>query len=67
MSDNISYYELFQPIRYKHKYNANIQIRIGCWVVNIRITFFVFVSALTNISICVGTSTNIINLSYSSG
>ena len=46
MSDNISHYELLQPIRYKHKYNANIRIRIGFWVANIRIKFFVFVSAL---------------------
>ena len=44
MSDNISYYELLQPIRYK--YNANIRIRIGFWVVNIQIQFFIFVSAL---------------------
>ena len=35
MRDNISYYELLQPIRYKHKYNTNIQIRIGFWVANI--------------------------------
>ena len=35
MSDNISYYELLQPIRYKHKYNVNIRIRIGFWVENI--------------------------------
>ena len=46
MSENISYYGLLQPIRYKHKYNANIRIRIGFWVANIRIQFFVFVSAL---------------------
>ena len=38
MSDNISYYELLQPIRYK--YNVNIRIRIGFWVVNIQIQFF---------------------------
>ena len=44
MSENISYYGLLQPIRYK--YNANIRIRIGFWVANIRIQFFVFVSAL---------------------
>ena len=46
MSENILYYRLLQPIRYKHKYNANIRIRIGFWVANIRIQFFVFVSAL---------------------
>ena len=46
MSENISYYGLLQPIRYKPKYNANIRIRIGFWVANIRIQFFVFVSAL---------------------
>ena len=46
MSDNISYSELLQPIRYEHKYNVNIRIRIGFWVANIRIQFFVFVSAL---------------------
>ena len=46
MSDNISYCELLQRIRYKHKDNANIWIRIGFWVANIRIKFFVFVSAL---------------------
>ena len=47
MSENISYYGLLQLIRYKHKYNANIRIRIGFWVANIRIQFFVFVSALS--------------------
>ena len=36
MSDNISYYELLQLIRYTHKYNANIRIRIGFWVANIQ-------------------------------
>ena len=44
MSDDISYYELLQPIIYK--YNANIRIRIGFWVANIQIQYFVFVSAL---------------------
>ena len=39
MSDNISYYERLQPIRYKHKYNAKIRIRIGFWVANIPIQF----------------------------
>ena len=39
MSENISYYGLLQPIRYKPKYNANIRIRIGFWVANIRIQF----------------------------
>ena len=51
MSENISYYGLLQPIRYKHKYNANIRIRIGFWVANIRIQFFVFVSALLKMSL----------------
>ena len=51
MSENISYYGLLQPIRYKHKYNANIRIRIGFWVANIRIQFFVFVSALKKMNI----------------
>ena len=46
ISDNISYYELLQPIIYRHKYNANIRILIGFWVANIRIQFFVFISAL---------------------
>ena len=45
MNDNISYYKLLQRIRYKHKYNANIRIRIGSWVANIPIQFFVFVLA----------------------